>query len=305
MIKDKHIGNGTLPDSEYADLQHNILTTIRYIEKGYRKEEPRRTGEPYHIHPLRIFLRGVNLINAIGDTSRLSENERSSIYISLLSRILHDENEDGRNLNIQHTSLENVHEISAPIIGGSFLLKMTDKQKILLQNEVNALSFPDFLKGKTKNGNGTNQQIARLLNMAEELYIRNGAQGALDAYLTLRTKIDDRIDNILTYFEGSTKTKVSTNVKLHKKISETIHYFTVVEQIAQQYLEKYCLTNPMLAESLQSTSESAVGLCESLLSAGGYDALFEGQLLVESKRLTSDQRKSLVPEFLIPQYNAR
>jgi hypothetical protein len=277
----------------------NCLEAIECIKDGYSmlptEKAFRRTGEPTHIHSLRIFLRGIE------EFSQTEPMQHSVFYTSLLARIFHDAKEDLRNLSITPRTMgsDNLHPDNSNVPREYILhfensprdyrLVLTPSEVRLLRLQINAVSVP---KGVDKIDEGeikTKKQIRHLLNVVKTI---NEEFGPLAAYLTLRIKIDDRIDNVSTYYHIE---NINTLMRLIKKLDETENHFGGVEEQALSYFQQYNARRSYDEfTGFQPAVESAIQLCKNLRSRGGYDELFAAQIEYSALRGST----FLIPNFM-------
>jgi hypothetical protein len=306
LVKTDSISSPFFQEGEIESMRSNIFTALRFIEKGYSHKDKRRTGEPYDMHSIRVFLRGVPSLHMA-----TSKKEAQSISTALLARIFHDEAENDdkeKNKNFTLTppspnDAKNICHVYTKDLKGSYDLSLAQKNRDLLLLEIEALTMPPNPEGKVRNGEATEEQIIHLLDKAE---IIADQYSPLDAYLTLRAKIDDRIDNLITYFEGHDKNKDNTKVGLQKKIGETIKYFKIVEEASHKYLDCYIQEDPdkhsILAAELVKNEVSVVDVCNSLLVAKGFNKLFQKQIEIMQGGYDSS-KLGIFAQFLIPNHN--
>jgi hypothetical protein len=286
-------------------LEGNVQVALRFIQKNYSHKEPRRTGEPYDIHSDRIFLRGIQQLH-----HATNPDQAEAVATSLLARILHDEAESDSkesdkafNITTPHPhDSQNRCYLSTKGIKGTYEIHLPKTQRNILMRQIEALTIPAELENRTdNNGETTERQINHLLAVAREIA---SEYGPLEAYLTLRAKIDDRIDNLLTYFEGRDSNKESTKGDLLKKLTSTKKYFSKVETEAAQYLDSYQAINPTknsdFIRSLQATDLSVVEIADALQNAKSYDELFKQQINEAKKNQANSTKLGSFHKFLIP-----
>ena len=263
----------------------NMSLASACMAEGYEKSEmkTRRTGEPTYLHSLRVFLRGLSELPNIDSAST------SIFHVSLLARILHDAQEDFKGYKIDEVSgapdTYSIH-LGDTKWGYSYKLTLTPNEKKLLDMQVNALSAPENTEKNRKTDN-THLQMAHLMTETRKIY---DVFGPLAAYLTLRAKIDDRIDNVFTYYE--TEHPSSKNEKM-AKLTETLLHFHNIENQALRYRNEYIKDSKELSYLFSVRQDTTTETCFNLIKKGGYDALL--QPMIDSYI----QRKSN-EDFLIP-----
>ena len=147
----------------------------------------------------------------------------------------------------------------------------------------------------------TEAQIQHLLEKAKTI-ADDPDFGAFEAYQTLRIKLDDRIDNVLTYYQVK---DANGKEDLRIKLQETILYFKEVEQKAKEYFSIYQkeIKSKFSEDVLIPTSEtmeSVVWFCYYLLRGGTYDDFLSETIETERKR--AHQHPPGL--FLIPSLNS-
>jgi hypothetical protein len=206
---------------------------------------------------------------------------------------LHDAKEDVKEFSIRFVEEgvgTNKYELDFKGSNSTNYLELTPKEKDLLEMQLTALSFDSGLDGR-----GTQKQIQNLLTVTESI---DEAYGPLAAYLTLRIKIDDRIDNSSTYYRNK---QVNTKEGLNRKLAETVEYFREVEERAHHYYAQYIKQDPHKRDTLHASPRSAVKLCVDLKAYGGYEKLFGVQIAsaLLDKGVAAEE-DDFLHEFLIP-----
>lgn len=283
----------------------NINTLFDMIVDGFG-EEKRRTGESYFIHPMRIFMRG---------NSELPETARShfSIYnTSLLARLLHDCKEDftnfkivpGEKRTVQDDSLQFKRDlISYKIMFGEptnmhvYTIELEPNEMKLLELQLDALSIPEVVKAMPDGYAKSKKQIDHLLMKSAKIYKEISP---IAAYHTLRIKLDDRIDNILTYYNSGHEK--STTIKLKAKLEETIIFFREVAKAARFCFDQFKSSVPEEARSkiklpLSDSAESIIFFCYYLLRGGTYEEILSNNI---TRAREKEQKGMYFGDFLIP-----
>jgi hypothetical protein len=139
--------------------------------------------------------------------------------------------------------------------------------------QLNAVSILRAVKQMDDSEAKTRIQIEHLLSETEKIYKQFGAFAANQ---TLRIKIDDRTDNVLTYYATGNKNPLE---KLRAKLHETIRFFREVELRAKKYYSEYINKVRLASERNLSypqseTAESIVHFCYYLLMGGTWDEFF-------------------------------
>jgi hypothetical protein len=272
-------------DESHKIYISNMKSATRFIIEAYKGKE-RRTGEPKYIHSMRVFLNGLQ------EGNQADASQSSLVYTSLLARILHDAKEDVKEFSIRFVEEgvgRNKYELDFKGSNSSSYLDLTPNEKELLEMQLTALSFDSGPEGR-----GTENQIQNLLEVTESIY---ETFGPLAAYLTLRIKIDDRIDNSSTYYRNK---HVNTKEGLNRKLAETEKYFREVEHRAHLYHEQYIAQDKHTRDSLHPSRRSAVKLCADLRAHGGYEKLFGLQISSALLGENESEEDDLLHEFLIP-----
>lgn len=283
----KKIDHFPIPKSEAEGLEpweqnefNRLSINYKYakdavIEGSAMKEKDnRRTGESYYIHPLRIFLRG------IASMSTVRPKERSVFHVSLLARLFHDAKEDLTQFTIQPYNKEKREsEITKYAVrfknkpDPSFLY-LTPREKRLLDLQLEALTIPPEVEGIKNKTEKTQKQIAHLLHYVDKIY-HSPDGGAYAAYQTLQIKLEDRLDNLLTYYDSkNNKTnKKNTKENLFDKCRETIQFFRAVEKQAEVYHSEAGGEDYIQVQ--KSKYESVVRLCYYILLGASYDDIVQ------------------------------
>ena len=289
MINIMKDDTGQETDERYKDYIANIESATHFVESHDFGKQKRRTAEPTNVHFERIFLRGVK------DKLPVRKEDASIVYTSLLARLLHDSKEDLTDFSIylydgadDINVKTNTYEINYRNQKGRFFLQLTPDEKELLDMQIDALTIPKRFKGKTKNGNGAKEQMNHLLGVAEDIRFRFGN---LAAHLTLRIKIDDRLDNLMTYFKSNS---VFTEDRLYNKINEALTLFPNIEQSAYDYFKEYIADFPLKNEQQEPNGESAVLFCQELIERRSYTNLLKHHL----EKGVGLKQKDEMPDFL-------
>jgi len=275
----------------YPDYVANIEEATRFVEKEEFGRQPRRTEEPVYIHFKRVFLRGMQ------DMLSVAAKHESVVFTSLLARLLHDSKEDVENFSIslfEEGQNTNTYEFSYKNAKIRYFLQLTPEEKGLLDMQINALTIPKKFKGKTKNGNGAREQVEHLLGVAEEIRTK---YGTLAAHLTLRIKIDDRFDNLMTYFKSNS---MYAKDKLYAKLQEVLTLFPAIEQAAYDYFQEYIMAYPLKDNQQYPNGESAVQFCNKLLEMGSYDALLGHHIKINGALNQSGGNSTPLSGFHLP-----
>lgn len=287
--------------------KYNVKSAIGIIKDGYKDMKPRRSGESKFIHSLRVFIRGTSELSHIG------LSQLSPLYTSLLTRILHDAKEDLGEFVIKFRRTgRSTRAMSDKKFVGEYevtfneqtkpsnqFLYLTAEEFNLLQMQIDAVSVPSEVESMEDGNLKTEAQINHLLGKTAEIYKRHGG---LAAYQTLRIKLDDRIDNLLTYYEmGNENSKEKYRAKLH----ETIIFFREVEEMAKRYFAKFSSdyehsTGKDIPFPYSDTLESVVRFCYFLLYGGGYNEVLKNNI---ARSMEESKQNINFSQFLIPTLN--
>lgn len=260
-----------------ARTRENIQVAVNIIREGctiYGKK--RRTGESTDVHSLRVLIRGNAELKNVGFS------QHATLFTSSLARVLHDAQEDFDGFSIQPPdNMVMNDEIAYPYIvsynngalKNTYTLALTNKEAKLLQMQLDAVSIPREIKQMDHGEVKTALQINHLLTKTEEI---RAHFDEFAAYQTLRIKIDDRTDNVLTYY---TNGKENPLEKLRAKLQETIRFFRAVESRAKQYYFKYMsdvreASGRKIFYPQSDAAESIVHFCYYLLMGGTWDEMF-------------------------------
>ncbi|PIY69012.1 hypothetical protein COY90_02865 [Candidatus Roizmanbacteria bacterium CG_4_10_14_0_8_um_filter_39_9] len=297
MVHPLVVGNGPKRSTEQSEQvgrsRQNITTAIKILEGGFG-EKKRRTGEKYTIHPLRVFARGALELNHIG------LNHLSLFNTSSLTRILHDCKEDFRNFTITKTGERVIADDSVVLQktintysvtfkdqppGDEYILEMEPQEMELFDLQMNAVSIPPHVQQMKNGDEKTKAQVNHLFTNVIKI---NKLFGSMAAYQTLKIKLDDRTDNIFTYFDapGSGNSKDKFQAKLH----ETILFFTEVEKASQKYFEVFAASLPdnalkKVKENGIEQTGSIIALCYYLLRGGTYQDILQGYIDAEREEV--------------------
>lgn len=291
MLEDLRNGENLGNKDRFPDYMANITTAVRFNEKEEYGKEKRRTGEPVYIHFERVFLRGLH------DMLPVIPEHASVVYTSFLSRFFHDSKEDLRDFSItllENGNITNTYEISHKGAKSRYFLQLTPDEKDLLEMQIEALTIPKEFSGKTKNGNGAKEQMNHLLGVVGDIRFKFGN---LAAHLTLRIKIDDRLDNLMTYFKSNS---VFTKDRLYNKLDEVLTLFPNIEQSAHDYFKEYIATFPLENKQQEPNGESAVLFCQELMERRSYTNLLKHHLIKEVKPKQKDETQNFLKDFHLP-----
>lgn len=269
----------TATELQRRRTRDNIQTATSIIRDGNAiyDSDGRRTGENTYIHSLRVLIRGNSELKSVGFS------QQTILFTSSLARVLHDAQEDFDGFQIaapENVDLNDEITIYPYTVSydnadskNIYTLSLTNKEAKLLQMQLNAVSIPREIKQMEDSEEKTGLQIGHLLSETEKIYKQFGA---FAAYQTLRIKIDDRTDNVLTYYATGKKNPLE---KLRAKLHETIRFFRVVEKRAKlyyaQYIEEVRSTSGRKIRYPQSdTTESIVHFCYYLLKGGTWDEMY-------------------------------
>ncbi len=243
----------------------NFLSGIQALLEGYQGEK-RWTGEGKWVHSTRVFLRlASNILPKDAKTLRIA-------YISYLGALLHDAREDFEGFEITSVD-ENYAVLKFNKKGDNheFNLFLNQEEVELLNLQLDAVSTPD-----EPNGNGetpqekAQRQFDHLHTVTEVIRQK---YGPLNAFYTLRMKVEDRLDNLCTYWKKNILEQMSPpdREKLIRKLAETMSYFKAIEPLAAQYYaQSDAVTKPYAAEMLSSAKE----LCYFFWIGGTVDEAF-------------------------------
>lgn len=215
--------NSQLVRSARERFGFNFQQGIRTVIRGYQKEM-RRTGEPKWIHPVRAFLRS--------ETAWIPRPPEYLYvaYAANLAEILHDANEDFENFKITEDyitfEMNNIKYI--------YPVNLTEKETAITNDVIDALSVPKDKMEEFKNDPVKLAQIQfthledKLLKIFEKY---PGYEGFYIALYTIWNKIEDRRDNIFSYWTlgNDGDSKKNHRQRLEDKLRETIHYFKHLE----------------------------------------------------------------------------
>lgn len=290
-------------------LQENIEVAKNIVIDGCG-DKKRRTGEHVFIHPLRVFLRGFSANWEIG------LDQQSTYSTTLIARVLHDAQEDFTNFKITH---EVDYEYSDPQLfidkkigifrvtfgdnPTGYILKMEHNEADLLQMQLNALSVPKEIDELPDGVVKSHKQIKHLLSVTKQIRKKHGPMAA---YQTLRVKLDDRIDNVSTYFQMG---DINPKGKLFDKLMETISFFADVEEQAKRYFSEY--QKEVLDKAGTTINypdadryESITQFCIDLLDGGNFETAFRPNIEKAIQHLglgAGDEiQNSWLSQFLIP-----
>lgn len=314
-----HAGFGRFATSEARQITSqsfiNINRAVDLIKDEYA-DEKRRTGEHTYIHPMRVFMRG-NI-----ETDHIGLDNHETYHTTLLTRLLHDAQEDlqKRNFAIKLNGRtqfcipelwinKTMQSFSISFDGQKkqYEFVLEKKQYELFRMQLDALTIPKEVDTLPDSYEKTQKQIEHLLQKTQEIYQEFGP---FAAYETLRIKIDDRIDNVSTYFAlGNTHDAT----KLKAKLIETILSFGTVEELAKKYFDLFREQGRQhLSYPDVDSAQSIVTFCYYLLRGGNYDDIFfhgitaarweriqslAGQMCYKSSRGIYDH---FAKQFLIP-----
>ena len=170
--------------------------------------------------------------------------------------------------------------------------------------QINALSIPPEIENMTDKKQKSEKQIEHLLSESEKIAKEFGP---FEGYQTLRIKLDDRIDNVLTYYSLNGE---NSKEKLREKLEETIQLFRKVEHYAKAYFNEYKkfeLYNTSIPLPQVDSDESVVALCYYLLRGGTYQEFLEEPLEKAREKLNGVRRANLGSLYhnliLIPSLN--
>ncbi len=295
-----------------ARSKQNVETSISLIIDGCSikpDKKNRRTGESTFIHALRTFVRGNSELNYIG------MGQRPLHYTTLLARILHDAQEDfdGFKLTLEGSTS---YKVTFDKQKEPYYLYLKPTEAKLLQMQLDAVSIPPEIAALPDGLDKSDAQIRHLLEKTKEIYTYKELDekgdvkfkfGALEAYQTLRIKLDDRIDNVLTYYAGNGP---DHKEKLKAKLQETILFFREVEHQAKKYFGEYKQTvlersSREIPVPQSDSTESIVAFCYYLLYGGSYEDFFE-ESIEKVRTLARENLKlslSTFTKFLIPSLN--
>ena len=269
----------------------NFQQAITALTKGYREQpidapDKRRTGENTWVHSLRTFLR-----TASEWIPRTEERYWNIYYVSYLASLLHDCRED--KLLFPQFQINKKQRISGPVFeyGMSFSkngemlhfpLRMTDKEYDILNFQLEALESPEEAMKihKTQPEESAYMQFEHLHHTVKRLLEKYpDRDGLLAAIFIYRIKIEDRLDNLYTYWtlNGSEKTDpAQLKRKKMKKIRETLTYFQRIEKSSKSLLEILLSSNGQTSfrEKYFAYLDSAVDFCYSTLLGASYDEIF-------------------------------
>lgn len=283
---------------------YNFQQAISALVNGYGmrlkdKADLRRTGENTWIHPLRTLF-----TSAARWIPRPEEEKWWVIYTSYLSMLLHDCFEDqkffpyfrimkikdgnGGINNYEMTFRKNTNGIKTPKdLAESKLLRfnlmLTKQEYEVLRIQLDGLTTPKEARAihESQPEKSAEIQFTHLQQKADELIKKfPGDLGLYAAVYLLRDKIEDRLDNLKTYFtlgENNKPDLQKLKQKKIKKIWETLIYFEKIEKKVEnlilQILEKNHFSgNP---EHYLGFIESAVNYCYCLLLGGSSNEIYE------------------------------
>lgn len=305
-----------------ARSMRNVRTSISLIIDGCSikpGKEKRRTGESTFIHALRTFVRGNSELSYIG------MGQRSLHYTTLLARILHDAQEDfdGFKMTLENPTSDNPnrdqsvlrYKVTFDKQKKPYYLYLRPDEAKLLQMQLDAVSVPPEIAQMPDGFEKSEAQVQHLLTKTNEIYnykeVGENDQvqfkfGAIEAYQTLRIKLDDRIDNVLTYYAGNGP---DHKEKLKDKLQETILFFREVEQQAKKYFTEYKQivfkrSSRDVPVPQSDSTESIVAFCYYLLYGGSYENFFQESI----KKVAQGQKNmkldiDIFTKFLIPSLN--
>lgn len=246
----------------------NFKTAIHMLVDGYAGGNPRNTGEPKALHPMRVFMR----LRSDQIVPFIKTEDLGIAYVSWLAALLHDADEDFDDFRIVETEDNNWHVAQFKDRYGKtnkYRLALNRDEADQLRLQIDALTIPkEALQLPMEEKAAI--QFAHLRKKTEEIAEK---YGVLAAFFTLYTKWNDQLDNLFTYWtltDGGMAVPDPT-----PKLLETIEYFTQFESDMKTYLRDY---STYLAEHFFDDTDKPPNFCRFILFGGTYKEAFKDEI---------------------------